>query len=380
MEARTQDSGVFIRRDVTDDLNVVVVERPGFQELFITAYPRPDRPPFDFFKSLVKRLRREDALVVGQSVFGAYSQHDEGMRSLRGHNHGVNWPTTWLEGDGGEWAPIAGTQVFAISSCTPQRIRIDGRIVGVVYEGADARHCLLGDLRPCDAGLSREMQAREIYKTISTALHLVGMNVTDLIHTRMFLSDIATWYDAFVQARHSAIQEIGLVDCRLPVSTDVGALNLGGVAVVGDALAIQPKNGRCDIRAVPHLVVTPGLPQGESATRALEATFPGLRRLWVSGMASTDPAGVTVHGGVARDQIAYVMKGMHAVLASRGFGWHDVLRAVIYLNRMADVALFEEVCREQDVPRMPHLAVHGELFRKELLFEMEIEAATATIA
>ncbi len=100
----------------------------------------------------------------------------------------------------------------------------------------------------------------------------------------------------------------------------------------------------------------------------------GLRRLYVSGTASIDAAGRTLHAGDVQRQVAETMSVVQAILDSRGMTWCDVAAGVAYFRRPEDAPVLGAYVREHGLPALPLAMVCGEICRKELLFEMEVEA------
>jgi hypothetical protein len=118
--------------------------------------------------------RGENAAVVCQRVFGAGAGDD---RETGGEP--ADWPVTRLLGNGVGCGAPAICNTHAVSGAPVSRLRLDGEVVGTLFEEEDVRYCLLGNLRPPDIGISRRDQARAVLEKMERALAASGMGMTD---------------------------------------------------------------------------------------------------------------------------------------------------------------------------------------------------------
>ncbi|HZD31327.1 MAG TPA: Rid family hydrolase [Candidatus Angelobacter sp.] len=99
--------------------------------------------------------------------------------------------------------------------------------------------------------------------------------------------------------------------------------------------------------------------------------------LLISGTASIDQAGVSVHIGDFRAQMRRTYKNITALLAAEGATWHDIVRTTCYLRDIdRDYAEFNEertaFFKEQGLDPLPaSTGIEAKLCRPELLIEME---------
>ena len=114
-----------------------------------------------------------------------------------------------------------------------------------------------------------------------------------------------------------------------------------------------------------------------SFSRAVELGFPTHRSLYVSGTASIDADGRTVHRDDAAAQIKLTMRVVEAILHSRDMGWGDLFRGTVYFRNMEDRALFDAHCMELRIPGFPLAVSHADICRDDLLFEIEVDAIKA---
>lgn len=350
-------------------MQVIRLPNGRFQEAFITVPALGFEEPAALFQRLQEFLTDDPHLrVVRQDVFGALNGHAEGPR-----DQGA-WPLTWVEGSGGNDCPVAGIQVHAVAGTEVTPVRLGDRVVGTMFEDANARHCVLGGLRPSANRASPREQTREVFAQMEAALTSVGMTFQHVYRTWFYLENILAWYGEFNAERNAFFRERRLFDLLLPSSTGVGGKNFDGAAVVANLLAIQPRNQRVNLQTVASPLQGPAPVYGSSFSRAVELALPHQRRLYVSGTASIGPDGQTVHIGDLEQQVAYTMGVVAAILNSRQMGWEDVVRAIAYFKDAKSVSAFSQYCHAQRLPELPCLVAENEICRDDLLFELEVDA------
>ena len=112
----------------------------------------------------------------------------------------------------------------------------------------------------------------------------------------------------------------------------------------------------------------------------------GAVMLLISGTASIDEHGATVHVGDFRAQCRRTFQNITALLASEGVTWKDIVRTTCYLRDIdRDYAQFNEertaFYKEQGLVPLPaSTGVQAKLCRPELLVEMEAIAMFREVA
>ncbi|MHC4618970.1 MAG: RidA family protein [Planctomycetota bacterium] len=371
---KESSASATITRTVSDKLDAVTVSRPCFKKLYITAHPIVAGDPYQMFENLAVFLHENDAAIVSQDVFGSCMLQSNGLRALEKAFGEIKWPVTWIEGEGRLPQSLTGTQAYAISGTFVKPVRLDGRIVGGVFEDDDAAYCLLGDLRPHDMSRADSDQARELFEKMERALSFAQMDFSHVVRTWLYINRILSWYDRFNAARTSFFSQRGVFEGLVPASTGIGAGNCAGAAVVGEALAIKPKKSNVRIQAIPSPLQCPAPNYRSSFSRAVEVVLSDHRRLYVSGTASIDPGGKTAHIGDIEKQIARTMKVVEGILESRQMGWADISRAVAYFKDIEHAPLLDIFCQENRLPPLPVAVAHADICRDDLLFEIEVDA------
>ena len=289
---------------------------------------------------------------------------------------GTPVPQLWLCGGTGELPPVF--QRFAVEGAEPRLIRRNGCTVGVVYEDEHAEYCLLTGVLPPDITASREAQTTAVFEGIEDALSDAGMTFADVARTWLYMDRILEWYDPFNRARDAFFRSRKVYDGLVPASTGIGSANLCGAAITACAIAVRPKApGAVTVEAVPSPLQCAALQYGSSFSRAVEIGTPASRTLLVSGTASIEPGGATVHVGDVKRQIQLTMDVVEAILTSRGMGWADATRAVMYLKKAAYLDEWRAWLKARGLEKMPLVTVEADVCRDDLLVELEVDAVMA---
>jgi enamine deaminase RidA (YjgF/YER057c/UK114 family) len=114
-----------------------------------------------------------------------------------------------------------------------------------------------------------------------------------------------------------------------------------------------------------------------SFTRGIRVELAGATMLFLSGTASVDESGNTIHDGDLKAQCLRTFRNLALLLASEGASWHDVVRTTCYLRDIdRDYAEFNEV-RTMFMtaigldPLPASTGIEARLCRADLLVEIE---------
>ena len=144
--------------------------------------------------------------------------------------------------------------------------------------------------------------------------------------------------------------------------------------MVSALLAVKPKHGGVRILSVPSPLQCSALDYRSSFSRAVEIQQPGSRLLTISGTASIDPGGKTVHVGDTAKQIDLTMGVVREILRSRGMDWSNTARAIAYFKDIREAHLLEAYVLAHHLPKLPIAISHADVCRHDLLFELELDA------
>ena len=114
-----------------------------------------------------------------------------------------------------------------------------------------------------------------------------------------------------------------------------------------------------------------------SFSRGMRIDLNGVTILLISGTASIDENGVSVHVGDFRGQMRRTLDNITGLLASEGCTWHDIVRTTCYLRDIdRDYEIFNEertrFFNELGLDPLPaSTGIEAKLCRPELLVEIE---------
>jgi enamine deaminase RidA (YjgF/YER057c/UK114 family) len=215
-------------------------------------------------------------------------------------------------------------------------------------------------------------EASDMFRVAERLLAGAGMRFADVMRTWIHVRDIDRDYEALNQARRAFFRDRGIA--RRPASTgvqgtpfpDAHAFSLGLYALASDrTLDIAPMS-------------TPSLNEawsyGADFSRGLRVADANQTTLYVSGTASVDAAGRTVHVGDFAAQVDRMLHNITSLLERQGAGIDDLVSGVTYLKHARDGRALREIFRTRGFDRFPCALVEAPLCRPELLCEVEAMA------
>jgi len=126
-----------------------------------------------------------------------------------------------------------------------------------------------------------------------------------------------------------------------------------------------------------HSALNEAYDYGSAFSRGMRIDLNGLTILLISGTASIDDSGRTVHVGDLRQQVQRTYDNITKLLASEGATWHDIVRTTCYLRDIErDYQAFNEertrFYQEQGLDPLPaSTGIQAILCRPDLLVEIE---------
>jgi len=126
-----------------------------------------------------------------------------------------------------------------------------------------------------------------------------------------------------------------------------------------------------------HSALNEAYDYGSAFSRGMRIDLNGLSILLISGTASIDDAGRTVHVGDLRAQLRRTFDNITKLLAAERATWHDIVRTTCYLRDIErDYQAFNEertaFYKEQGLDPLPaSTGIQAILCRPDLLIEIE---------
>jgi enamine deaminase RidA (YjgF/YER057c/UK114 family) len=364
-----------MQRIAQPGLDLTVVPRGEIRELHLTLRPLPGETPTALITHLHGAIRAHapGAEIVKLDAFGAIAGRNALLGALRARFGRLDWPVTWVEGEGCSGLPLAGLTVFAVAGASVKTLIVDGRPAGRILEDGCARQVFLGDLGPSDPGLPAPDQARSTLERMEAGFAAASMPFNRLTRTWFFLDRLLGWYDAFNAVRTDFYGRRKMLEPP-PASTGVDGRNVAGAALTAAAWAVEPKGGAAVVQGLGSPLQCPAPKYGSSFSRAMEIAGGGVRRIVVSGTASIAPAGETTRVGDLRGQVDLTMDVIREILAARGMGFADTTRAVAYFKDAREAGAFDAWLAAEGLPQFPVVVTRCGICRDNLLFEIELDA------
>jgi enamine deaminase RidA (YjgF/YER057c/UK114 family) len=218
-----------------------------------------------------------------------------------------------------------------------------------------------------------------MFREANRTLESSGFRFRDVARTWIYLPQLLDWYDEFNAARAQSYQEFGLLDGRrpvwLPASTGIqGASPLGHECML-DLLAVARTDGaRADMEMLASPLQCEAYEYGSMFSRAVEVRDESVSRIFVSGTASIDRVGVTVHVGDCAAQVRCTLATVRELLAARGHDLGDVTHCVAFLKNRDHADEFRVTAADMGLD--PGIAIQtvADVCRHDLLFELEVTA------
>jgi len=361
----------ILSKTLVDGLQIVTLERPECTSYYISLQGWDIGEFETSCRRLARVIREYEASPVSLDVFGVPGNALPLLQQAFGE---VQCPVTWLESRKEHAAPFYGVLARAVAGPEVVPVRVENRVVGMAFNADGLRYCRLGGILPKACSRSREEQTRTVFELMERALREVDMNFSHVARTWFYNRDMLEWYDVFNEVRTAFFTERNLFDTFVPASTGIGCWNGTEAALTGGLIAVAGRENNVALAEVPSPLQRSSLEYGSAFSRAVELGAGGLRRLFVSGTASIEPSGQSVHIGDVRAQIQLTLDVVQAILESRGMNWNSVSRSIAYFKHAEDSGVLAQCMKERNMPSLPGILAHTDICRDDLLFELEVDA------
>jgi enamine deaminase RidA (YjgF/YER057c/UK114 family) len=371
---------------------MVVTNGPGDLD-FVTWLP--DEQETDLgstvsraYEEIRDHLDRHRATLLQERVFGELGAAPTVLRAraeVLGLEPTAQVPPTFIEGLPCSAGRVAGIHaVMARPSATGAShvVRWQGTPCGRQVEGNDADYLGLSDvarlLEPSDR-LSPEVETREALLLTDQLLGAERWSFDHVCRTWFYLDDILSWYDEFNQARNEFFDDLGLLNGSpskiIPASTGIRGRNHLGHRCTLDLVAIKPRESRrLSVEKLHNPLQNEAPEYGSAFSRGLTIATDNCRYFLVSGTASIDERGVTVHPDDFDSQTRRTLDNIESLLASRGAVMDDICQATAFVKRVGDVDRLQAILGERGLDGLPIVCTIDDICRDDLLIELDATA------
>jgi enamine deaminase RidA (YjgF/YER057c/UK114 family) len=290
----------------------------------------------------------------------------------------AGWPVppTVVEGAPLGREGIAGVHVIGARGRAHPVVE-GGAVYGTLVETRHARVLGLSDVgRRAAAHPGPAEDAGASIGAAEDLLARAGFSFRDVARTWFYLRDILDWYGAFNAVRNSAFRRMGLMgpagDGKIPASTGIEGRNARGGWCALDLVALQPREGgRVEMNRLHNRRQNEATEYGSAFARAMEVVLGDARIVFVSGTASIDDHGATVHVGDFDTQARYTLEAVAALLDGAGARLLDVRQATAFVKNPCDGRAFERIVERSPLASVPLVSTVADVCRDELLFEID---------
>jgi len=296
-------------------------------------------------------------------------------------------PVTFVEGMPFNEKVFAGIHVIATTSSgehSPIVVEKNGQICGCQFQGEEAEYFFLSDvarLLPFSVRGNRPREAYEAIKLTNEILRERNWSYKDVRRTWFYLEDMLDWYSEFNKVRNEIYKNMGLFNCDpqtvIPASTGIFGKNPEGILCTLDVVAIRPVEGQSfQVLQMQSTKQSEATDYGSSFSRGVSITTETCKYIFVSGTASIDEGGRSIHPGNMRLQTIRTIKNVESLLKSAGAHLNQIQQATAFVKNSEDIPVFEQEIRRNGIPNIPIIRTIADVCRDELLFEFD---ATAVI-
>jgi enamine deaminase RidA (YjgF/YER057c/UK114 family) len=338
------------------------------------------------YRTMNGALRESGAVVLQERVFGELQAAPHVARSraraLGPANEAWSVPPTFVEGAPAGRGGLAGIHVLA-ARADGSRLLTDGdRVLGCMAEAPGARLLGLADVGRLASDRLAAGPAEEAAAAIDATERILareGFSFRDVARTWFYLRDILDWYGPFNAVRNAAFRQMGLLgpggDRAIPASTGIEGRNARGGWCTLDVLAAKARPGRrFEMKRLQSRKQNEATVYGSAFARGMALTFGDSRYLFISGTASIDDHGATVHVGDFEAQTRRTIDAIGALLEDAGASLRDVRQATVFLKNPCDARAFERIAERTGLDAIPPVTTMADVCREELLVEIDATA------
>ena len=213
-----------------------------------------------------------------------------------------------------------------------------------------------------------------IFQYLKSILKEYDISFNELSRTWLYAHDILEWYDELNHARTDFFGEEDIFAGIIPASTGIGLSNISGKSLLLNAFLLKSGEYNSIIRMLDSPMQCPATDYKSSFSRAIEISHKTSKRLLISGTASLDREGQTLHCDNVKMQINHTMKVVSSIMRKEEYGWKNMVRAIAYFKDPGHAKHFIEYCQSNHIDSSYVLITGGTICRDDLLFEIEVDA------
>jgi len=338
------------------------------------------------YEMLVKGLVQRGITPIYEKAFGYIADFPILLtaRSRAYQQFGISSdsiPLSYIQGEPtARGARFAGVHVYGVQVHEPSKVSItdvvrEGRCFGKVIGSNGVKQAFFMGLidhekRTADA-VTAKTEIENIFTDLDLTLHNAGFELNNLVRTWFYLKEILPVYDVFNAVRNDSYAG-KINEWCVPASTGIQGAPSTGRELSVDAIAIRSTN---DPWPKIHVMTSPQQPEaktyGALFSRGIEIVWPQYKILHISGTASIDETGRSVHTDEPELQIMNTLNNILSLLNKYDATMTNVVHACAFFKSQDLEALFDNIIRKNNWNALPCLRLRGDICRHDLFFEMD---------
>jgi enamine deaminase RidA (YjgF/YER057c/UK114 family) len=215
-------------------------------------------------------------------------------------------------------------------------------------------------------------QAFNMFCAAERLLQQCGMGFREVARAWIHLRDIDRDYDALNRARREFFRQRDIA--LRPASTGVQGIPFPDAHDMSLTLQAVQSRRPLDVTLMSTPTLNEAWSYGADFSRGLRLAEANKVMLYISGTASLDEAGRTVHVGHFEAQAERMLDNIESLLARQGASFEDLVYGVTYLKNPSDAPILRSMCHQRGFDTFPCALVEAALCRPELLCETEAVA------
>ncbi len=371
-------------------LHVRPSARESFTEYHVTATIDGVMPADEAADSLFTRvaavLREKGIQTMQEKIYGLVAVRDEVLRHreriYRERGLDGTLPATWIEGTPLDDNELVGVQIWGIAphggaeAVVTVEDPVNGR--ARLWTAPGFRMLHLPAVQPTHTSVPPAEQARQMFVNAGFGLQSHGFRYRDVVRTWIYCADLLDWYGDLNRVRTPIYRDAGLGTpggAPFPASTGIMG-RTGDEACLFDVLALDVTDPKV-AQAIP-IHRSPRQDQsfnyGSAFSRGMILDLEGRKTVHISGTASINPAGESVHIDDPELQSLETLMCIAAILQEYGGTLRNITSATLFCKTRAAWEAWERVSRLLQIPDFPKVCVLADVCRHDLLVEMEVVA------
>jgi enamine deaminase RidA (YjgF/YER057c/UK114 family) len=368
-------------------------QQAGYSDIFLTGTPAEGEDQIAaaraVYRGLAENLTSGLVQVFQEKLYGPMDLREALLaeRAAEFTRAGLDpsLPVLFVDGYPGANDVFAGVQVWGVQPDPGSSVAVTPAASASGVQGRELRadglrmlHLCgidgLGDEGSAERGVAVEADA--MLSAVDGALKDNNLAFPQVVRTWIYIRRILDWYGEFNRVRTSFFSERGITggqDGRpFPASTGIRGSCRGEECVV-DVLAVEREGEDSPPFERIHQTRRQDTPfaYGSSFSRGMALTRGESRTIFVSGTASIDSMGNTLHIAQPEHQALETLMGVASLLEGSGAALSDVVLATVFYKNQEALEAFLRVTRLLGVTEIPFVAVRADVCRPELLLEIE---------